>query len=66
MPKEDVEAADEAPGKNVIKPSAKFNNRHVVYLLCRDAIPGMVISAAINMAISYGEIYTAFCFPALF
>ncbi|KAG6002424.1 hypothetical protein E4U21_003098 [Claviceps maximensis] len=52
-PKEDVESAADAPEKNVVRPSAKFNSRHVIYLLCRDAIPGMVASAAINMAISY-------------
>ncbi|KAG5987298.1 hypothetical protein E4U43_005148 [Claviceps pusilla] len=66
MPKEDVESTDDAPGRNAIKRSAKFNKRHVVYLLCRDAIPGMVISAAINMAISYVMYVEANTQPAVY
>lgn len=48
----------------MVKPSAEFNFGHFLYLLCRDAIPGMVVSAAVNMAISYGETaHESFLFP---
>ncbi|KAG5931392.1 hypothetical protein E4U53_001799 [Claviceps sorghi] len=52
-PKGEVESAVDARQKNVIKPSARFNSAHLLYLLTRDAIPGMIVTAAINMAISY-------------
>ncbi|KAG5934327.1 hypothetical protein E4U59_006297 [Claviceps monticola] len=50
---EDVESTAHGREKNMVKPSAEFNFGHFLYLLCRDAIPGMIVSAAVNMAISY-------------
>ncbi|KAG5929857.1 hypothetical protein E4U60_007245 [Claviceps pazoutovae] len=49
----DVESTADGRETNMVKPSAEFNFGHFLYLLCRDAIPGMVVSAAVNMAISY-------------
>ncbi|KAG6126381.1 hypothetical protein E4U38_001839 [Claviceps purpurea] len=50
---EDVESTADGRETDMVKPSTEFNLGHFLYLLCRDAIPGMVVSAAVNMAISY-------------
>ncbi|KAG6034286.1 hypothetical protein E4U41_006602 [Claviceps citrina] len=52
-PQKDVESTAKARETNFAQPSTTFTRGQLLYLIFHDAIPGLMVTATVNLAISY-------------